>query len=164
MVKSFIISLLLAVSLTGCGFVLRGTQSPIAPTHQSLDIIFGDNAEAHSLKPHLIKTLQRQGVTVETANNRLTLKNIEYRRYELVGILTEVRLVLSAEVEYQLGERMYLYPVRAEHSYQHNDASVASDLQGERAKTWLYQQLAEQIAEQYHSLAQPTLAQPTLVQ
>lgn len=154
MVKLFIIPILLAISLTGCGFALRGTQSPTSANHQSLDIISDGSPEASLLKSYLTKELQKQGLMVAPTNNHLTLKNIGHRRYELVGVLTEVRLVLSAEVGYQVGERKYLYPVQVEHSYQYNDASVASDLEGDRVKTWLYQQLAEQISEQYRTLAQ----------
>lgn len=155
MPKQFFSVLLLSLFLTGCGFTLRGFNQamPTNPTQQSVQILSDNSADAIALKANLIKHLQRQGITITDTNNRLLLKNVHHRRYELVGMLTEVRLVMSAEVEYRIGERMYLYPIQAEHSYQHNEAGVASDLQGDKAKNWLYHTLAEQISEQYRALS-----------
>lgn len=155
MPKQFFSVLLLVLSLTGCGFALRGVgqTTPIAPTHQSVQVLSEQTADALALKSRLIKQLQMQGITIANTNNQLTLKNVHHRRYELVGILTEVRLVMTADVEYRIGEKMYLYPIQTEHSYQHNEAGVASDVQGDKAKLWLYDNLSKQIAEQYRALS-----------
>lgn len=155
MSKQLLSVLLLALSLTGCGFALRGVNqtTPSNLAHQNVQIFSDNNADALALKANLIKHLQRQGMTITNTNHQLILKNVHHRRYELVGILTEVRLVMTADVEYRIGEQMYLYPIQAEHTYQHNEAGVAGDLQGDRAKVWLFHNLAEQISEQYRVLS-----------
>ena len=92
------------------------------------------------------------------------------QKYELVGVLTEVRLVLSADVTYQTlqtevsstGSRMPVIvksPVQVERSYQFNEASVSvEDQQGEHVKDWLYDALARRITDQYVALSLPKVA------
>lgn len=145
------------ISLTGCGFALRGTDKAVqlAPKHQAVQISTDDTPDAFALKQPLIKHLQMRGIHATSATNNITIKNIRFRRYDLVGTLTEVRLVLMADVAYYINEQMYTYPLQVEHSYQYNEASVATtDGQGDTARTWLYDSLAERIAEQYRAIAQ----------
>lgn len=147
----------LVLGLSGCGFALRGTNqtSHIAPAYQNVQLIGDETPNATALKPALIKHLQLRSIAQEASNNHIRLSQIHFRRYELVGTLTEVHLVLMAEVHYQIGEHKYTYPLQVEHSYQHNEASlVNADNQGEQAKAWLYDALAERIAEQYRAIAQ----------
>lgn len=146
-----------ALVLSGCGFALRGTDTTlqIAPEYQSTTITSQDTPEAFALKQPLIRHLQMHGVSQATSTNRIHLDNVRFRRYELVGTLTEVRLVLTADVSYELGSVKHSHPIQSEHSYQYNEASVAiTDTQGEAVKVWLYDDLAQRIAEQYRTLAQ----------
>ena len=128
-----------ATSLSACGFALRGsdhTAAVIAPANLSTQLILEDNQFALGLKRPLVKRLQLLGVSEQaTAANTIKVDNLRLRRYELVGTLTEVRLVMMADVSY-------------------NEASVVTvDQQGEKTKTWLYDHLAQRIAEQYYAKA-----------
>lgn len=147
----------LCLVLSGCGFALRGVDTDIhlAPHHQSVHITTDTSQNALALKSSLNKHLQMLGIS-ETAKHsqpNITISNPHFRRYELAGTLTEVRLVLMADVQYHFKERSYTYPIQAERSYQYNEASVSTDNQSDTVKTWLYDTLGERIAEQYQALA-----------
>lgn len=83
-------------------------------------IILEDNRTSFPLKLPLTRRLEALGVNVvdsmalientsdNTADNKnadkiatITVNNVRFKRYELVGVLTEIRLVLSADVNYQ---------------------------------------------------------------
>ena len=82
------------------------------------------------------------------------MDNLHFRRYELVGTLTEIRLVLSATVKIMVGDKITTTVMQVEQSYQYNEASVITlDQQGEESKGWLYDQLGERIAERYRVMA-----------
>lgn len=157
MSKSFSVLVCLAMlSLSGCGFALRGTDDSlhISPAHQRVSIQAQDTPEAFALKQPLTKYLNLRGVSLATGNT-ISLDNVRFRQYKLIGTLTEVRLVLMADITYQIGEQKHAYPLQVERSYQYNEASVATlDGQGDQAKAWLYDALAERIAEQYRAIAQ----------
>lgn len=147
-----------ATSLSACGFALRGsdrTAAVIAPTNLSTQLILEDNQFALGLKRPLVKRLQLLGVSEQaTAANTVKVDNLRLRRYELVGTLTEVRLVMMADVSYTIGGQTHRAPVQVEQSYQYNEASVVTvDQQGEKTKTRLYDHLAQRIAEQYYAKA-----------
>lgn len=161
MLKQFVISTLCVsvLALSGCGFALRGTQDglQVAKQYQTVQVSAVDTAEAFALKQPLIKHLNVRGITQSSSANNIHLSNVRFRRYELVGTLTEVRLVLLADVSYELNGQKHSHSLQVERSYQYNEASVVPvDGQGDKAKTWLYDNLAERIAEQYRSLAQTT--------
>lgn len=144
-----------ATSLSACGFALRGTQNSVSasPMHATTSIKLADNQEALALKQPLTKQLQLLGITSQdTAANSIKVDNLRFRRYELVGTLTEVRLVLMADVSYVIGNQTHKHPIQVEQSYQYNEASVITlDQQGEKTKQWLYEHLAQRIAEQYYA-------------
>ena len=149
----------LTIALSGCGFALRGTTPTlqVAPAYQSTVITLDDNPVAFALKRPLATHLQTLGVVVsDTAPQQILVTDIHFRRYDIVGTLTEVQLVLSATVNYTLvkdGKATTVStPMQVAHSYQYNEASVIpSDVQGEKVKVWLYDALAQRIAEQYRS-------------
>ena len=145
------------LGLTGCGFTLRGTDKAVqlAPQYQTVQLTTDDTPDAFALKQPLIKYLQLRGVRADVATNHIFIKNVRFRRYELVGTLTEVRLVLMADVDYHINEQIHTYPLQVERSYQYNEASVATtDGQSDQAKIWLNNNLAERIAEQYRAIAE----------
>lgn len=171
MPKQLLISLLClsVLAMSGCGFALRGTHSTlqVAPHHANVQLFLDDNATAFALKRPLTEQLSLLGITSQSsANDHIQIKNLRFRRYELVGTLTEVRLVLMAEVSYTLTQDHQTTTkstaIQVERSYQYNEASVATtDSQGEQVKGWLYDALASRIAEQYRTLASsPTSTTP----
>ena len=141
-----------------------------------------DNATTFPLKEPLKNQLEAVGVNVVDDIGRqinqsnqlytatIRVENVQLQKYELVGVLTEVRLVLSADVTYQTlqaevsntGSRMPVTvksPVQVERSYQFNEASVSvEDQQGEQVKDWLYDALARRITDQYVALSLPKVA------
>lgn len=148
----WVLSALLGVgtlTLSGCGFALRGTQA-LPPAHSSVHIVLNDRQLKHALS----QQLQLLGIqTGETPKPAIVVKNVRLRRYELIGTLTEIRLVLMADVDYQLASP-HSTSLQVERSYQYNEASVVTlDQQGQRAQQWLYDDLAKRIAEQYRVLA-----------
>lgn len=152
---------LLAVSvfsLTACGFALRGVgtnSQQLAPAYHQVTISTADDSTAYAFKYKLETRLSQLGVnSTSDAAQQIRIDNLRYRRYELLGILTEVRLLLMADVTYQVDGKTHSYPIQVERSYQYNQGTVAtSDQQGEQAQNWLQNNLAERIAEQYYALA-----------
>ncbi|AGP48172.1 hypothetical protein PSYCG_03160 [Psychrobacter sp. G] len=164
-------------SLSGCGFQLRGYDAPMLFDVAKTAVIIEDNRTAFPLKLPLTKRLEALGVDVITnmtltdvaSNNQnvgaetiaaITVNNVRFKRYELVGVLTEIRLVISADVSYQSidnGKPITLSnPIQVERSYQYNEASVSTDdQQGDQIREWLYDSLARRITDQYVAIALP---------
>lgn len=104
-----------------------------------------------------IQTLPEQNKTNTSHHNHISIENIQFKQYELEGILTEKRVIIYADVTYQFkknGENMVKKsPIQVERSYQFNAASVSvDDLQAQQIKTWLYDMLARRISDQYVAL------------
>nr|WP_317200302.1 hypothetical protein [uncultured Psychrobacter sp.] len=165
--------------LTGCGFQLRGLEAPLRFEAPKTAIIVEDNRVSFPLKLPLTRRLEALGVNVVDGmtiientgdiNNAsgeiatIAVNNVRFRRYELVGVLTEIRLVLSADVTYQTtqnGQPITLSnPIQVERSYQYNEASVSTDdQQGSQIRDWLYDSLAQRITDQYVAIGLPKVA------
>ena len=168
--------------VTGCGFHLRGLNAPLRFDVVKTAIIIEDNRTSFPLKLPLTRQLEALGVDVvdgismieSTANSTanktdaeqiatINVNNVRFRRYELVGVLTEIRLVLSADVTYQTiqnGQPVTLTnPIQVERSYQYNEASVSTDdQQGNQIRDWLYSSLARRITDQYVAIGLPKVA------
>ena len=164
-------------SISGCGFQLRGYGAPMLFDVAKTAVIIEDNRTSFPLKLPLTRRLEALGVDVidnmtladVTNNNQragaetiaaITVNNIRFKRYELVGVLTEIRLVLSADVSYQSIENgkpvTLTNPIQVERSYQYNEASVSTDdQQGDQIRDWLYDSLARRITDQYVAIALP---------
>lgn len=149
------------LSLSACGFTLRGTPNntiALAQTHADTQIITEDGVLENTIKQKLATRLALLGVGNSLdSQNQIRIKNLRYRRYELVGVLTEVRLVLTADVQYQITQNgkptTINRSVQVERSYQLNEVSIATnDQQGDQVQAWLQEHLAERIAEQYYAL------------
>ena len=168
-----------ATSLTGCGFHLRGYEAPLSFEVAKTAVVIEDNRLSFPLKLPLIRRLETLGIEVvdgislierNTINNSnaeqiafIKVDNLRFKRYELVGVLTEIRVVLSADVTYntyQNGQPVTLTnPIQVERSYQYNEASVSTDdQQGSQISDWLYSSLARRITDQYVAIALPKVA------
>lgn len=168
-----------ASTLSGCGFHLRGYDAPMRFDIAKTAVIIEDNRTSFPLKLPLTNRLEALGVDVVDgmtliANTNtvdgsgediasITVNNVRFKRYELVGVLTEIRLVLSADVTYQTmqnGKPVTLTnPIQVERSYQYNEASVSTDdLQGSQIRDWLYDSLARRITDQYVAIGLPKVA------
>lgn len=158
--KLLAVAMLSVLALSGCGYQLRGTASSpstnIASGYQLVNLTLDNNRTAFDLKQPLSNKLALLGVQTGTsAHNHIQVSNLNFRRYELIGVLTEVRLVLSADVSYQLGEHHQKSTLQVERSYQFNEAGVATiDQQSSQVQGWLYEALASRISEQYYALSQ----------
>lgn len=168
------------VSLSGCGFQLRGYDAPMLFDVAKTAVIIEDNRTSFPLKLPLVSRLKALGVEVidnmtlaDVASNNqkasaepiasITVNNVRFKRYELVGVLTEIRLVMSADVSYKTtvnGQPVTLTnPIQVERSYQYNEASVSTDdQQGDQIRDWLYDSLARRITDQYVATALPKVA------
>lgn len=167
-------------ALSGCGFQLRGYDSPMLFDAAKTAVIIEDNRLSFPLKLPLTRRLETLGVNVidnmvaadVVKNNQsvgaepiaaINVTNVRFKRYELVGVLTEIRLVLSANVTYQTiknGQPVTLSnPIQVERSYQYNEASVSTDdLQGDQIRDWLYDSLARRITDQYVAISLPKVS------
>lgn len=168
--------------LSGCGFHLRGYDAPLRFEVAKTAVVIEDNRTSFPLKLPLIERLEALGIDVvdsmslieNAANNAskvtdnnqiatITVNNVRFKRYELVGVLTEIRLVLSADVTYQTvqnGQPVTLTnPVQVERSYQYNEGAVSTDdQQGSQIRDWLYDNLARRITDQYVAISLPRRA------
>ncbi|MEN6670906.1 hypothetical protein AAJP47_11070 [Psychrobacter sp. B38] len=163
--------------LSGCGFQLRGYDAPMLFGADKTAVIIEDNRISFPLKRPLTRRLNVLGVDVidnmtasdVVTNNKsvgaepiavINISDVRFKRYELVGVLTEIRLVLSANVTYQTIENgkpvTLTNPIQVERSYQYNEASVSTDdLQGDQIRDWLYDSLARRITDQYVAISLP---------
>ena len=163
--------------LSGCGFQLRGYDAPMLLDVAKTVVIIEDNRTAFPLKRPLTRRLETLGVDVISnmtaedvaLNNKqasaesvstIKVNNLRFRQYELVGVLTEIRLIISADVSYQTTENgkpvTLSNPIQIERSYQYNDASVSTDdQQGDQIREWLYDGLARRITDQYVAISLP---------
>ncbi|GAA0322168.1 LPS assembly lipoprotein LptE [Psychrobacter aestuarii] len=174
-----------AGSLSACGFHLQGYQAPMNFEAKQTAIVINDDRTSFPLKLPLTRRLESLGVDVVDSlplveNNvstedatrllgskdraTITVENVRFKRYELVGVLTEIRLVLSADVTYntiQNGKPVTLTnPIQVTRSYQYNEASVSTDdQQGEQIRDWLYDSLAQRITDQYVAIGLPAVQQ-----
>lgn len=163
-----------AVTLIGCGYELRGTtkkhpHNTSVALHTPTLLIFDDARISYDLGQMLSDKLELLGIKTTTrtetraradASNFIQVSNVNIRRYELVGVLTEVRLVISADVIYYVHGSTHSHTLQAERSYQYNEAGVsATDQQAASVRTWLYQTLAERVSEQYYSLSKAQVSQ-----
>lgn len=159
--------------LSGCGFQLRGYEAPLHFNVAKTAIIIDDNRTSFPLKLPLTQRLESLGVTIVNGSSALddtaepiatiNVNNVRFKRYELVGVLTEIRLVLSADVTYQTlqdGKPVTLTnPVQVERSYQYNEAAVSTDdQQGSQIRDWLYDSLARRISDQYVAINLPKVS------
>lgn len=177
---------LLTLTLTGCGFQLRGTDNVIGKTigtTQTADnatnnnrmaklslppaqIVMGTSPEDFAVKKSLTKQLSQLGsgviggdtspktTTASPSLPSIQVSNIQLHNYQLRGILTEIRLVLSADVKYHIIQNGkptdITNTIQVQRSYQYDQASVSTDNpQAEQIKLWLYDNLAQRIADQY---------------
>ena len=159
-------------AMSGCGFHLRGYDTPMQFEVKNVILRLNDDRTSFALKLPLTHQLESVGVHVvddigkkinsanHTTTATISIDNVHFKKYELVGILTEIRYLLSADVTYQLtinGEEVVISnPIQVERSYQYNKASVnVEDQQGAQIRDWLYEHLAQQIADQYIALSLP---------
>ncbi|WP_367106773.1 hypothetical protein [uncultured Psychrobacter sp.] len=172
--------------LSSCGFHLRGYDAPMRFDIAKTAVVIEDERISFPLKLPLTRRLEALGIEVvdgmsliENADNAqlngtiadegseqiavINVNNVRFRRYELVGVLTEIRLVLSADVSYETIENgrpvTLTNPIQVERSYQYNEASVSTDdQQGSQIRDWLYDSLARRITDQYVAIALPKVA------
>lgn len=167
--------------LSSCGFHLRGYDSPMTYAVQSTRLSLNDNdPTSFRLKQPLTQRLNAVGINVvddigrqinssdKQHTSTIRVENIRLKRYELVGVLTEVRLVLSADVFYETLNNTQGQPnepmtvknqVQVERTYQFDEASVSTDdKQGKQIEEWLYRNLAQRITDQYVALNLPRVA------
>lgn len=175
----------LSLTLAGCGYQLRGIDAIPSASHSnaphsaqsisphSVTLNIGDDRESITLlKRPLIQKLARHGISAhsgsasgnisDNADNStahgtpsISVTNLQFHQYKLRGILSEIRLVISADVRYELPTGAQTHTLQATRSYQYNEGSVATgDAQGAQVRAWLYDELATRISEQYSTLAQ----------
>lgn len=166
-----LIATLTATQLTACGFALRGYNSSITQNIPTTQLIFGTSQEDIAVKNALkqqfsqfaIKT-QDVDTTQQSPNSdklaHIQVSDIKLQTYQLRGILTEIRMVMSADVRYQVMQngtpKTVTNTIQVQRSYQYDQATVATDNpQAEQIKVWLYDNLAQRIADQYMALNLP---------
>lgn len=163
MMKKFsylLVIVLLIGQLSGCGFTLRGYHEPIANINQHIGLKFGNELTDITLKNILKEKFQQLtilNVSDSYENANIQVKNIELQKFQLVGILTEIRMVMSADVSFSVLQDGKVIQktqrIQAQRSYQYDQASVNIDNpQAEQIQHWLYDNLAQQIADQYFAL------------
>lgn len=169
--SAFLLSSLIACSLllSGCGFKLRGyessqgLQSLITSVNQSVIVSTDDNQTGFAVKNPLEQKLQTLGVSTLPLNTNndnasiIKVEKINFKQYELLGVLTEIRVIISANISYKIVEngknKTVQDTIQVERSYQFNEASISvENQQNKQVKQWLYDALAQRIADQYFAL------------
>lgn len=161
------------LAITACGFQLRGYQTNDLTGSQSIQasqvaLQIANNKTNNKIKVPLTRQLTQLGVyvhtkpTAQTDISAIKVENIRFRKYELVGILTEVRIVLTADVSYRINNNgkiaNHTQHLQVENSYQYNEASVSiEDQQAQYVRNGLYNTIARQITDQYIALTAPEM-------
>lgn len=164
---------LFATQLTACGFQLRGYNSTLTQNLPKTQLVFGNSLEDIAVKNALKQqfsqfNINTQDVSPEQKSNNLAsiqVSNIKLQTYQLRGILTEIRMVMSADVSYNIMQsgspKTVTNTVQVQRSYQYDQATVATDNpQADQIKVWLYDNLTQRIADQYMALNLPNTATP----
>lgn len=147
--------------LTGCGFQLRGYVNPTNQIQPKTQLIFGNHPADIAVKNALKQQLNQLGINTSDTSNKQTsqikVTNIRLQNYQLRGLLTEIRMVMSADVHYQVLQQGELKTItnniQVQRSYQYDQATLATDNpQAEQITLWLYDNLAERIVNQYMAL------------
>lgn len=150
--------------LTGCGFQLRGYSNPVSQIQHHTQLNFGNSSTDIAVKNTLKQQLNQLGIpTSENQSNRIhspnqiKVSNIQLQTYQLRGLLTEIRLVMTADVHYEVLQQGKLQnihnTIQVQRSYQYDQATLATDNpQAEQITLWLYDNLAERIVNQYMAL------------
>lgn len=171
---------LAATSLSGCGFQLRGYHNTerlkMVRSLPATQLVLGNapedvavkNALKHQFALMTLPTVDGPTLTNNSAalvdtkgQPTIQVRNIQMQTYRLRGLLTEIRMVMSAEVTYQFQQngapKIVKNTIQVQRSYQYDQANVATDNpQAEQIKVWLYDNIAQRVAEQYLALAVPT--------
>lgn len=177
-IKPLMLNVLLMTSslgLTACGFHLRGYQSPLVQNIPATQLIFGNSVDDFAVKNALKAQFSQLGIPLVEAETKkshqtmpsIQVNNIRLQTYQLRGILTEIRLVMSADVTYQVWQtgqwKTVENSLQVQHSYQYDQASVNTEnAQSKKITEWLYQNLAQRITDQYVALNLPKTVKPSV--
>ena len=181
----------LCQALSACGFHLQGQQPHVsANTHASnistqLPVLIDaqTSKSAYALRLSLLKQLTRYDADAHIADtndqqeqatlaslgvkaaNRISIDDVSIQKYQLAGLLTEVRLTMTAKIRYHIQnthdtptthDRTFTHhrTLMVERSYQYNQTSVSvEDLQRTQTEIELYHAMAQRIADQYIALS-----------
>lgn len=181
----------LCQALSACGFHLQGQQPHVsANTHMSnistqLPVLIDaqTSKSAYALRLSLLKQLTRYDADAHIADtndqqeqatlaslgveaaNRISIDDVSIQKYQLAGLLTEVRLTMTAKIRYHIhnvhdtptthdGTFTHHRTLMVERSYQYNQTSVSvEDLQRTQTEIELYHAMAQRIADQYIALS-----------
>lgn len=185
----------LCQALSACGFHLQGQQPHAsANTHTSnistqLPVLIDaqTSKSAYALRLSLLKQLTRYDADAHIADtndqqeqatlaslgveaaNRISIDDVSIQKYQLAGLLTEVRLTMTAKIRYHIhnhvhnihdtstthdGTFTHHRTLMVERSYQYNQTSVSvEDLQRTQTEIELYHAMAQRIADQYIALS-----------
>lgn len=162
--KAVLLIGIIAAMMMGCGYKLRGSTNntnlpsshydkiQLSVTDTKADVLIREQLQ---LMGYHVTTKTGTQADTPNATPAIDINNLSIQRYELLGILTEIRLILIADVSYQIGLKNHHYTLQATRSYQYNKAGIsASDTEYEQIKHWLYQDIARQIGEQHRILLQ----------
>lgn len=167
-----LIAILSLGTLTACGYQLRGNTLTQVNNKLTPIVVQMDNSVERDFQHRLSEQLHLLGyaptnhnrpqpntpnsdISPDTSPN-ISINNLQLQRYTLVGVLTEVRLIASADVVYRTQTGTYQHQMQSTRSYQYNEATPASsDAQSSHTQAILYNDLARRIGEQYHTLTQP---------
>lgn len=156
MLKTIVISILVASMTTACGFHLRGQNPNMQATMQSVDypsIKLDIPAQHKTFATQLHKQLIGNGIQIDQ-NNAVIFKldDYQFRRQKMNGKLTEVLLQLNVRfyLADQQGKRLTQpRTVRAYRNYQYDIETVNTENQQEQyLKQIMIDDITQQISNQ----------------
>lgn len=154
----FIYILFFSFLITGCGFHLRGSKKPTF-NNPNISLSVAQNKKNKRLKEQIVLKLTRLGAVIsENTDNheimvnktKVNISNIKLTKHKLVGTLTEVRLILTADVNissYNKAQRNQ--KIQTQRSYQLNQATVnTNNAEQDNLVSLMYQEMAEKVSHQ----------------
>lgn len=159
--------LILSLLLASCGFKLRGSEQPVF-VNPNITLNVSHSKKNRLLKKKIMQQLTALGASVTDTkqvnhspeqplsgqvlldNTQVRVANIKLRKHRLVGKLTEIQLLLTADVIISSSTKTTRKrQLQTQRSYQYDQATVSTkDAEEARIISLMYEEMAAKISQQ----------------
>lgn len=159
--------LILSLLLASCGFKLRGSEQPVF-VNPNITLNVSHSKQNRLLKKKIMQQLTVLGASVTDIkqvnaspqknlsgqvlldNTQVNIVNIKLRKHRLVGRLTEIQLLLTADVIISSNTKTTRQrQLHIQRSYQYDQATVSTkDAEEARIVSLMHEEMASKISQQ----------------
>lgn len=158
--------LILSLLLASCGFKLRGSEQPVF-VNPNITLNVSHSKQNRLLKKKIMQQLTVLGASVTdikqdnspqphvsgqafAGSTQVKVTHIKLRKHRLVGRLTEIQLLLTADVIISSSTKTTRQrQLQIQRSYQYDQATVSTkDAEEARIVSLMYEEMASKISQQ----------------